>query len=116
MNPAELAEVLRVINAVRAQSDLPTLLAIPQGTAPEAAADLSRMCPLARAWPQAVIGENYVRTRDGQFAEVLRQVFDNPLYGIPEFPGEFAIDLPPTLIAFVNHYDEDHLPQFIEAI
>ena len=42
--------------------------------------------------------------------------FAKPLYGIPEFPGEYAIDLPPALIAFVTHYDEGHLPQFIEAV
>ena len=116
MNETKLAQVLQIINAVRTQCALPTLSEIPQGTAPEAASDLSRMCPLARAWPQAVIGENYVRTSDECFAEVLRQVFDKPLYGILEFPGEFAIDLPSALVAFITQYDEGQLPQFIEAV
>lgn len=116
MNEAELSQVLQIINAVRAQCGLPMLSEIPQGTAPEAAVELSRACPLARAWPTAVIGADYVRTTDGQFAETLRQSFGKPLYGMIEFPGEFAIDLPAALIAFITQYDEGHLPQFIEAV
>lgn len=116
MNETELLQVLQIINAVRAQSGLPALKEIPQGTAPEAAEELSRMCPLARAWPVAVIGENYVRTTSAPFAEVLRTVFNQPLYGIPEFPGEFALDLPAVLVAFVTQYDEGHLPQFIKVV
>lgn len=116
MDEAELLEVLQIINIVRTRCELPVLKEIPQGTAPQAAEELSRMCPLARAWPFAVIGENYVRTRSEPFAEVLRAVFNKPLYGIPEFPGKFAIDLPPALVAFVTQYDEGHLPQFIEAV
>ncbi len=116
MNEAELSQVLQIINAVRAQCGLPTLSEIPQGAAPEAAADLSRMCPLARAWPTAVIGADYVRTTDGRFAETLRQSFGKPLYGMIEFPGEFAIDLPAALITFITQYDEGQLPQLIEAV
>lgn len=116
MDEAELLQVLQLINAVRAQCDWPALLEIPSGTAPEVAADLSRMCPLARAWPPAIIGEDYVRTADRQFAEALREAFAKPLYGIPEFPGEFAIDLPGALVKFIARYDEEQLPQFIAAM
>ena len=116
MDETELLQVLQIINAVRTCCDLPALAEIPPGAAPEAAEELSRMCPLARAWPSAVIGENYARTTSAQFAEVLRVVFYKPLYDIPEFPGEFAIDLPSALVAFVTQYDEGHLPQFIEAV
>lgn len=115
MNEPELAHVLQIINAVRTQCDLPALPEIPQGAAPEAAADLSRMCPLARAWPQAVVGENYVRTTNERFAEALRQTFAKPLYGMPEFPSAYAIDLPAALVTFITQYDEGHLPQFVEA-
>ena len=116
MDETELLQVLQIINAVRTRSGLPALKEIPQGTAPEAAKELSRMCPLARAWPLAIIGENYIRTTSEAFAEALRSVFNQPLYGIPEFPGEFAIDLPAALVAFVTQYDEGQLPQFIEAV
>ena len=116
MDEIVLFQVLQIINAVRTPSGLPALKEIPQGAAPEKAEELSRMCPLARAWPLAVIGENYVRTTSEPFAKVLRTVFTQPLYGIPEFPGEFAIDLPAALVAFVTQYDEGHLPQFIEAV
>ncbi len=92
------------------------LLAIPQGAAPEAAVELSRACPLARAWPTAVIGADYARTTDGRFAETLRQSFGKPLYGMIEFPGKFAVDLPAALIAFITQYDEGQLPQLIEAM
>ena len=117
MKMANLSDaVVQIINAVRTRSRLPALKKIPQGTAPEVAEELSRMCPLARAWPSAVIGENYVRTTSEPFAEVLKTVLNKPLYGIPEFPGEFAIDLPAALVAFVTQYDEGSLPQFIEAV
>ncbi len=116
MDKTELGQVLQIINAVRIRSGLPALVGIPQGAAPEAAAELSRMCPLARAWPMTVIGGDYARTTSEAFAEALRSVFNKPLYGIPEFPGEFAIDLPAALVAFVTQYDEGHLPQFIEAV
>ena len=116
MDETELLQVLQIINAVRTRCDLPALVSIPQGTAPEAAEVLSRMCPLARAWPSALIGGDYVRTTNESLADALRAVFNQPLYGIPEFPGEFAIDLPAALVAFVIQYDEGHLPQFIEAV
>ena len=116
MDKTELGQVLQIINAVRTRSGLPVLKGIPPGVAPEAAEELSRMCPLARAWPSAIIGGDYARTTSEAFAEVLRAVFNKPLYGISEFPGEFAIDLPATLVAFVIQYDEGNLPQFIEAV
>ncbi len=116
MDETELLQVLQIINAVRTQCGLSALAKIPQGAAPEAAEELSRMCPLARAWSLAVIGENFVRTTSESFAEVLRTVFNQPLYGIPEFPGEFALDLPAVLVAFVTQYDEGHLPQFIKVV
>jgi len=116
MDETELLQVLQIINAVRTRSGLPVLKEIPPGVAPEAAEELSRVCPLARAWPLAVIGGDYARSTSESFAEVLRAVFNKPLYAIPEFPGEFAIDLPAALVAFVIQYDEGHLPQFIEAV
>lgn len=114
MNTAELTQVLRLINAVRRQCDLPALAEIPQGTSPDTA-DLSRMCPLAHALPQTVIGADFARTTDRKMAEAMSRAFARPLYGMIEFPGEFALDLPEALLAFLHQYDEGLLPQFIEA-
>lgn len=114
MDIAELSQVLQIINAVRAQCGLTALPEIPQGTSPDDAG-LSRMCPLAHALPQTVIGADFARTADRQMAEAMSQSFARPLYGMIEFPGEFALDLPAALLAFIQQYDEGLLPQFTEA-
>jgi hypothetical protein len=116
MNDEQLSEVLQYINAVRAQCGLNPLMQIPAGVAPDTADELSRMCPLARAIPQSVIGDSYVRTADRQTAEALAQSFAKPISTLIEFPGEFVVDLPDALLAFINHYDNGWLPQFIEAL
>ena len=116
MSDEELSLALQYINAVRAHCGLSLLTEIPKGTAPDTADDLSLMCPLARAIPRSVIGEQYVRTAERQIAEALAQSFEKPIYTLIEFPNEFVIDLPDVLLAFVNHYDHGWLPQFIEAV
>ena len=105
---------LQYINAVRVRCGLNVLTEIPKGAAPDTADELSLACPLARAIPQSVIGDQYVRTAERQVAEALAQSFEKPIQTFVEFPGEFVVDLPNTLAEFVAHYDRDELPQFIE--
>lgn len=116
MDTEKLSQVLHYINAVRTHCGMDQLLELPKGAAPDTAGELSRMCPLARAIPQTVIGADYIRTSDRQTAEALSRSFAKPLHGMIEFPGEFAIDLPDALLTFINQYDEGQLPQFIEAM
>ena len=116
MNEEELLLALQYINAVRERCGLGLLTEIPKGAVPDTADELSLMCPLARAIPRSVIGDQYVRTADRQIAEALTQSFEKPIYTLIEFPNEFVIDLPDVLLAFVNHYDHGWLPQFIEAV
>jgi hypothetical protein len=72
------------------------------------------MCPLARAIPRSVIGDQYARTAERQIAEALAASFEKPIQTLIEFPNEFIVDLPDVLLAFINHYDHGWLPQFIE--
>ncbi|MBS1789668.1 MAG: hypothetical protein JST85_18230 [Acidobacteria bacterium] len=113
MSDEELSLTLQYINAVRARCGLTLLTEIPKGAAPDTADELSLLCPLARALPQSVIGDQYVRTAERQVAEALSASFVKPLYTFIEFPKEFVVDLPDVLLAFVNHYDLGWLPQFI---
>lgn len=115
MSDEELSLVLQYINAVRTHCNLHPLTEIPKGIAPDTAGELSLMCPLAKAIPKTVIGDEYIRTPDRQTAEALAQSFKKPFKALIEFPDEFVIDLPETLLAFINHYDHGWLPQFIEA-
>ena len=115
MDTDELAQVLAYLNAVRAHCGLLPLAKIPLGAAPDATNELSRQCPLAQALPQTVVGADFLRTPDRQRAEALSQAFTKPLYGMIEFPGEYALDLPEVWSAFIQQYDEGHLPQFIKA-
>lgn len=111
----DLSLVLQYINAVRARCGLTLLTEIPKGVAPDTADGLSLKCPLARAIPRSVIGDQYVRTWEEQMAEALAQSFGKPIYTLIEFPKEFVVDLPDVLISFISHYDQGWLPQFIEA-
>lgn len=114
MSDEELLLALQYINAVRERCGLSLLTEIPKGAAPDTADELSLLCPLAKAIPRSVIGDQYVRTTDRQIAEALAQSFEKPIYTMIEFPSEFVIDLPNALAEFVAHYDRDELPQFIE--
>ncbi len=116
MSDEELSLALQYINAVRARCGLTLLTEIPKGAAPDTADELSLMCPLARAIPRSVIGDQYVRTAERQIAEALAQSFGKPICTLIEFPNEFVVDLPDVLLAFINHYDHGWLPQFIEAL
>jgi len=113
MSEEELSLTLQYINAVRVRCGLSLLAAIPKGAAPDTAGELSLMCPLARAIPRSVIGDQYVRTAERQVAEAVSASFVKPIYTFIEFPNEFIVDLPDVLLAFVNHYDHGWLPQFI---
>ena len=113
MSNEELSLALQYINAVRARCGLNLLTKIPKGVAPDTADELSLLCPLARAIPQSVIGDQYIRTAERQVAEALATSFVKPIYTFIEFPNEFVVDLPDVLLAFVNHYDHGWLPQFI---
>jgi len=115
MSDEELLLALQYINVVRAGCGLNLLTEIPKGAAPDTADELSLTCPLARAIPRSVIGDQYVRTADRHVAEVLERSFGKPINTLIEFPREFVIDLPDVLISFINHYDHGWLPQFIEA-
>lgn len=114
MSDEELLLALQYINAVRERCGLGLLTEIPKGAVPDTADELSLMCPLARAIPRSVIGDQYVRTADRQIAEALAQSFEKPIYTMIEFPSEFVIDLPNALAKFVAQYDRHELPQFIE--
>lgn len=115
MSDEELSLALRYINAVRTRCGLNLLTEIPKGSAPDTAGELSLLCPLARAIPRSVIGDQYVRTADRQVAAALSASFVKPIYTLIEFPNEFVVDLPAVLLAFINHYDEGWLPQFVES-
>lgn len=114
MNDEELLLVLQVINAVRERCGLDLLPEIPKGLRPDGEHDIGRSCPLARAIPRTVVAADYVRTPDRQTAEALSSSFKHPVQNFVEFPGEFVIDLPDSLAAFVACYDRCELPQFIE--
>ena len=115
MSDEELSLTLQYINAVRAHCGLNLLTEIPKGAAPDTEDKLSLLCPLARAIPHSVIGDQYIRTTEREVAEALAASFEKLIYTLIEFPNEFAVDLPDVLIAFINHYDCGWLPQFIEA-
>jgi hypothetical protein len=113
MSDKELSLVLQYLNAVRARCDLTLLTEIPEGAAPDTSGELSLTCPLARAIPRSVIGDQHVRTAERQVAEALSASFVKPIHTFIEFPNEFVVDLPDVLLAFVNHYDHGWLPQFV---
>lgn len=113
MSDEELSLTLQYINAVRKRCGLSLLTEIPKGAAPDTADELSLLCPLARALPQSVIGDQYVRTAERKVAEAFSASFVKPIYTFIEFPDEFVVDLPDVLLAFINHYDQGWLPQFI---
>ncbi len=115
MSDEELLLALQYVNAVRMRCSLDALTEIPKGAAPDTAAELSLLCPLARAIPRSVIGDQYIRTAERQIAEALAASFEKPIYTLLEFLNEFVVDLPDVLVAFINHYDHGWLPQFIEA-
>ncbi|MBL8190651.1 MAG: hypothetical protein JNK38_21710 [Acidobacteria bacterium] len=113
MSDEELSLVPQYIIAARVRCGLSQLAAIPKGAAPDTEDKLSLLCPLAKAIPRSVIGDQYARTAERQVAEALSASFVKPIYTLIEFPNEFVVDLPDVLLAFVNHYDHGWLPQFI---
>ena len=115
MSDEEPSLALHYINAVRMRCGLNLLTEIPQGAASDTTDELSLLCPLAKAIPRSVIGDQYVRTAERQVAESLAASFATPICTLIEFPNEFVVDLPDVLVAFINHYDHGRLPQFIEA-
>ena len=110
-----LSRVLQYINAVRERYGLPLLAEIPKGASPNnSESELGRDCPLARAIPGIWVSNTYVLASNGRLAVILSAVFEQPAKTIPLFPDGFVIHLPEVLIEFVDSYNRQSLPQFVD--